>query len=66
MDPEQMERTMRLERFARAAMKLANIPGRRSLMQTEAGLAYVAGEVAHQSWTIAQAMEREYQQRLGR
>ena len=66
MQNEKMERTKRLERFARAAMKLVHIPSRRSLMQTNAGLAHVASEVAHQSWTVAEAMELIYQERLER
>jgi len=66
METEKRERAMRLERFARAAMKLVHIPSRRSLMQTDAGLAHVAGEVAHQTMVMAEAMDREYQKRLGR
>ena len=65
MDIEK-EKSRRLERWARAAMKLARIPNRQHLMQTEVGLAHVASEVAHQSWTVAEAMEREYQRRLER
>jgi len=60
------EKKMRLERFARAAMRIVKVHNADEMRWSDQGQEVLAQVTASLAFDFAEAFEREYQQRLGR